>query len=124
MSVFDKQCRYCAFKLTEDQSTEAALKFVEEKYQAIRGIGGAPKKSRAIFVGGADERTETCFINSKTWKTRNKEAHCRDRIDSALSLESAVALREVRASNQIAFDAKVWAIISAIIATIAIAISW
>lgn len=129
MSTFTNQCQYCAFKLSEDQSTEAKALFIEDKYRAIRGVKDASQKTRNIFAGGDDARTETCFIDSPTWLKREDDIHCPDRLDNSLSLEAALALRESRLSNNlaraaksIAFDAKIWAIIAAIIATIAIAI--
>jgi|GEM_PF-5321468 len=129
MSTFTNQCQYCAFRLSEDQTTEAKARFVEDKYRAIRGAKDAPKKPRDIFIGGDDDRTETCFIDSPAWTKRKDDIHCPDRIDDSLSLESALALREARlsnilarAANNIALDAKIWAIIAAIIATIAIII--
>ena len=128
MSTFANQCQYCAFKLSEDQSTEAKARFVEDKYSAIRGTKDAPPKPRVIHIGGNDARTETCFIDSPIWIKREDDIHCPDRLDNSLSLEAALALRESRLSNDIAraaksiaFDAKIWAIIAAIIATIAIA---
>jgi hypothetical protein len=130
MSTFTKQCQYCAFKLSEDQTTEAKARFIEDKYSAIRGIKNAPQKPRHIFLGGNDSRTETCFIDSPTWIKREEDIHCPDRLDNSLSLEAALALREARISNKfardankMAFDAKIWAIIAAIIATIAIIIA-
>ena len=127
MSTYTKQCQYCAFLLTEDQNTEEKARFVEDKYRAIRSVKDAPPKTRHIFEGGPDDRTETCFINSPTWEQRKDDIHCPDRIDNSLSMEVALALREARVSNDtarvvktIAFDTKIWAIIATIIATIAI----
>ena len=42
MTTFTKQCQYCAFKLSEDQSTDAKALFIEDKYRAIRGVKDAP----------------------------------------------------------------------------------
>ena len=121
-------CDFCAFMLTEDQSTEATARLIESKYRTIREVQNAPKKIRHLSVGGLDDRTETCFIGSPTWIKREDDVHCSDRLDNSLSLEAALALRESRLSNNIAraaksiaFDAKIWAITAAIIATIAIA---
>jgi len=124
------QCDYCAFKLTEDQLSPTTAKAIEEKYNIIRNAKGAPKKSRNIHVGGDDDKTETCFIDSPLWAKRKQGVHCPDRIDNALSLETALDLREARLANEmarhankIARDAKIWAIIAAIIAAIAIAMA-
>jgi hypothetical protein len=115
-------CDFCAFMLTEDQSTEAtAARLIESKYRTIREVQNAPKKARHLSVGGLDDRTETCFIDSPMWAKRAENIHCPDRIDKVLSLETALDLREARVTNLIARSAKIWAIIAAIIATIAIA---
>ena len=124
MSVFTEQCLYCAFKLTEDQSTVARALLVEDKYRAIRGVKGSPLKRRTISVGGSDDKTETCFIDSPVWEKKNEDIYCPDRLDNSLPLESALALRESRISNRFARDAKIWAIIAAIIAIIAIAVPY
>lgn len=121
MSAFDKQCKYCAFKLSEDQSTKAKALFIEDKYRAIHAVKNAPKKSRTVFAGGDDDRTETCFIDSTTWNNRKDDICCPDRIDNSIPLESALALREGRLSRRTAQDAKIWAIIAVVIAVIAIA---
>lgn len=125
MTTEQTQCDSCAFKLTEDQSTRVKDELIESKYQAIRGTKNAPKKSRNIFVGGDDNKTETCFIDSPTWDNRKENIHCPDRIDNALSLETALDLREARKANctainalSIALNARNWAIAAAIIAII------
>ena len=121
------QCDFCAFKLTEDQSTAANDRLIETKYRTLRGIKKGPKKTRIIHVGGNDDRTETCFIDSPMWDKRNENIHCPDRLDNSLSLETALDLREARVANRTAReanvtarDAKIWAIVAAIIAAIAI----
>ena len=132
------QCDHCVFKSVEDQSTPNAAKAVEDKYQAIRAATGAPEKPRYIFVGGDDDRTETCHIDSPSWKGRKETIYCSDRVDSAsgLSLEAALTLRHASVANRIALqaseiaekanllarDARIWAIMAAIIATAAIII--
>ncbi|MHB1085080.1 MAG: hypothetical protein ACYCZA_09610 [Thiobacillus sp.] len=123
MSAFEKQCKYCAFKLSEDQSTKAKAIFVEDKYRALHDIKNAPVKSRTVTVGDGNDRTETCFIDSPTWSKRKDDIYCKDKLDHSISLESALALREARISNRTALDAKTWAIIAAIIATIAAVIA-
>lgn len=105
MSTFTNQCRYCAFKLSEDQSTDAKARFVEDKYSTIRGAKDAPQKPRTAFVGGNDDRTETCFIDSPIWIKREDDVHCPDRIDNSLSLETALDLRESRLANKLAEEA-------------------
>jgi hypothetical protein len=141
MSTKTLQCDSCAFLLREDQSTIEAAERVEAKYRAIREAEGAPRKPRRIHVGGDDDKTETCFIDSPTWPRRNEDIYCPDRIDSTLSLEIALDLRNAGSAlaraddanalaedanrlamdaNRIARDAKIWAIIAAIIAAIAI----
>jgi hypothetical protein len=108
MSTFTTQCNYCAFRLTEDQSTEAKARFVETKYATLRGAVNAPRKSRVITVGIGGPRvdkTETCFIDSSTWVKREENIHCPDRIDHTLSLETALDLREARKANLLAEEA-------------------
>ena len=114
--------------LTEDQSTNALARLVESKYRTIREAKNAPKKTRYVHVGGNDDRTETCFIDAPMWAKRADNIHCPDRTDKTLSLETALDLREARNANELASEAnrtalsaKIWAIIAAIIATIAIA---
>ncbi len=102
MTTQTSQCDSCAFKLIEDQSTEFAANFVEEKYRSIRGAKGAPKKSRNIFVGGDGEKTETCFIDSPEWERRSENVHCPDRIDNTISLEMALDFHESRSANVLA----------------------
>jgi len=123
-----RQCDFCAFKLTEDQSTKARVSLIESKYRAIRQVRNAPKKSRNIHIGGEDDKTETCFIDAPAWNKRKENIYCPDRIDNSLSLETALDLREARKANKLARDAnrvalsaKIWAIIATIIAAIAIA---
>jgi len=127
MTINQTQCDSCAFKLTEDQSTKVKAELIESKYQAIRGAKNAPVKSRNIFVGGDDDKTETCFIDSLIWAKRKENIYCPDRVDNALSLETALDLREARNANSIATNAlsiarnaKYIAIIAAAIAAIAI----
>lgn len=108
--------------LTEDQSTKANERLIESKYRTIREVKNAPKKTRHLSVGGFDDRTETCFIDSPIWVKRTDNIHCPDRIDKTLSLETALDLREAREANTIARCAKNWAIFAAIIAIIAIII--
>lgn len=117
------QCDSCAFKIAEDQSTIASDIAIENKYKVIRGLCGSPKKNRKVFIGGGDDKTETCFINSPLWPSKAGSVHCPDRVDNCLSLESALSMRNAVAANRIALDAKTWAIIAAIIATIAIVIA-
>jgi hypothetical protein len=87
------QCDSCAFKRTEDQTTLDAERRIEEKYKVLRNLNDAPKKPRIISVGGDDDKTETCFINSPLWPTKAKEIYCPDRIDDCLSLETALNIR-------------------------------
>jgi hypothetical protein len=125
------QCDICAFMLTEDQSTIAKTRLIESKYRTIREAINAPKKTRHLSVGGLDDRTETCVINSPMWLKRKENVHCSDRVDSGSSLETALDLREASEANKLAreanvtaLSAKIWAIIAAIIATIAIAMPY
>lgn len=119
MTIKTSQCDHCVFKLIEDQSTPDSEKSVEDKYQAIRGAKGAPIKSKNTFIGGVDARTETCFIDSIVWEKRNENIHCPDRVDNALSLESALTLREAKSANLVAREARRIAKIALIIAAIA-----
>lgn len=96
------------------------ISFIEDKFRSIREIKGEYEKPRVILINGDGARTETCFIDSPVWIKRDDNIHCPDRLDNSISLDSALALREVRAANSIAFEAKIWAIIAAIIATIAV----
>lgn len=130
-SPMQTQCDVCAFMLTEDQSTNALARLVESKYRTIRKATNVPKKTRHAHVGGNDDRTETCFIDAPMWVKRADNIHCPDLIDRTLSLETALDLREARKANEFARDAnrvalsaKIWAIIAAIIATIAIAMPY
>jgi hypothetical protein len=113
------QCDFCAFKLTEDQSKAAYTRLIENKYRTLREAKKAPKKTRNIFVGSSDDKTETCFIDSPMWEKRKDNIHCPDRLDNSLSLETALDLREARMANRTALNAKIWAIIATIIAIIA-----
>lgn len=138
MTTKTSQCNYCAFNLTEDQSTIATERHIEEKYKTLRNLIDAPKKPRKIFVGGDDDKTETCFINSPNWVRRKENIHCPDRIDNSLSLQTALDLREARLANKLAekankraedanrtaLAARIWAIIAAIIAMIAIIVPY
>jgi len=105
------QCDSCAFKLSESQAELEDDIAIENKYAALRSLINSTKKPRAISVsiGGekTDEtdKTETCFINSPLWHEDAKTVYCPDRIDSALSLESALSLRNSSEANRIAFKA-------------------
>jgi len=99
------QCDSCAFKLTEDQSTLEADRRIEEKYKIFRNLNGAPKKPRIISVGGDDDKTETCFINSPLWPTKANNIYCPDRIDDCLSLETALNIRMASMGVDIAREA-------------------
>ncbi|MBK8133416.1 MAG: hypothetical protein IPK48_12205 [Gammaproteobacteria bacterium] len=99
---------------------------IEKKYKVLRDLPNAPKKLRAITMGIGVEgvnKTETCFINSPLWPSKVKDTYCPDRVDSCLSIESALSLRNANAANRIALDAKIWAIIAVIVAIIAIVIA-
>jgi len=126
MAADKTQCDSCAFRVVEDQSTLESDIAIENKYKVLRGLPNAPKKLRAITMGVGVEgvnKTETCFINSPLWPSKVKDTYCPDRVDNCLSIESALSLRNANAANRIALDAKFWAIIAAIIATIAIVIA-
>lgn len=99
------QCDYCAFKITEDQSILDANRNVEEKYSVLRSLSGAPKKPRIIHIGGDDDKTETCFINSPYWVRQKENIHCPDRIDNSLSLETALGFRLTELANKRAEEA-------------------
>lgn len=120
------QCDSCAFHVVEDQSTLESDTAIDNKYKVLRGLPNAPKKLRSVTMGFGVEgvnKTETCFISSPLWPSKVGGTCCPDRVDNFLSLESALSLRSASAANRIALDAKIWAIISAIIATIAIVIA-
>ncbi len=118
------QCDSCAFKFIEDQSSKSTARHIENKYQSLRNTKGAPKKTRNIHIGGNDDKTETCFIDSPIWLKRNENIYCSDRLDNALSLETALDLREARLANARARKADCKALIAIIIAIIAIIISY
>lgn len=117
-SPIQTQCDFCAFMLTEDQSTIANARLIETKYRTIREAENASKKTRHIHAGGNDDKTETCFIDAPMWTKRADNIHCPDRIDRALSLETALDLREARTANRTALHAKIMAIIATLIAII------
>lgn len=119
-SVKKTQCDYCVFKYTEDQSSIEKDHDVEGKHAILRSLPGAPKRPRKTFVGGDDDKTETCFINSPNWPLVQKsQIYCCDFVDEVLSLETALDLREARRANMTARCAQIVAIIAAIIAAIA-----
>lgn len=98
------QCDFCIFKHSEDQATGVNTYFIEEKYRILRSLNNSPKHPRLVSVGGANDRTETCLINSPFWENR-KESYCTDRMDNTLSLETALDLREARKANREAEEA-------------------
>ena len=66
---------------------------------------------------------DSCNPDSKTAWARcalSTLQNCPNRVDRCLSIESALSLRNANAANRIALDAKIWAIIAAIIAIIAV----
>ena len=101
------QCDYCAFKRTEDQSTLGAERRIEEKYKVLRSLINAPKKPRKMFIGGYDDMTETCFINSPNWpRKKSSQTHCNDFIENNLSLPDALKSRETKMLTEALHDAK------------------
>jgi len=99
------QCDFCAFKITEDQSSLDSEHRIEEKYKVLRSLIDAPKKPRKMFIGGVDDKTETCFINSPNWVRKKENVHCPDRKDDTLSLESALSFRLTELANKRASEA-------------------
>ncbi len=108
MNVNQKnQCDSCAFKMTEDQSTLASERYVDEKYKVLRNLIGAPKKPRKIFVGGHDNRTETCFINSPNWPmNKGTQTQCDDFEGNNVSLLAALYSREMKFPTKPLHEAK------------------
>ena len=121
------QCNYCTFYVSESQNTPEKLEYIENKYKLFSSLSGYQKKAipRTITVivdeDTLENKSEYCCIDSPNWTKRNTN-YCPDLMDLSFSRESAISLREDRRAIRIAFDAKIWAIIAAIIATIASAV--
>lgn len=100
------QCDYCAFKHTEKQSTLDAEHEVEEKYSILRNLIGTPNKNRKISVGGDDDRTETCIINSPNWlMNKTTQTYCDDFIDNSISRSDALKSRDTILLSKVLHDA-------------------
>jgi hypothetical protein len=126
MKIHNTQCDSCAFLITEDQSTIELERSIDKKHLMIHSLKGAPKNLRKLTVGfgvTGINKTETCFIRSPLFPSKVNKIYCPDRVDSCLSLETALELRDARDARKIAFDAARWAKWATIIATTAIIIA-
>ncbi len=105
MTIHKSQCDSCVFRVVEDQATLESAVTVDSKYEALRKLNGAPKKLRIMSVGGDDDKTETCHINSPLWPTKAKDTYCPDRLDDCMSLETALSIRLASKGVEIASEA-------------------
>lgn len=129
MKTHTYQCDSCAFRISESQAKLEDDRAVEQKYTILRGLKNSPPKYRAISVSIGIEKTEetdkteTCFLNSPLWPSKVKVAHCPDRIDDCVSLETALKIRASFETNVIASEATRWAKWAVFIAIVAAIIS-
>ena len=94
------QCEFCAFHKLDDQSTPEKAAAVEEKFRALRGTKGAPRKTRVINASntGVDDRTYTCKTDSPNWpKQLKSDEYCEDFIENDIGLAEALRIRETKA---------------------------
>jgi hypothetical protein len=127
METQTTQCDYCTFKITEDQSSYYKDRQIEAKYVALRATKNAPAFERKMTLNFGDvekkNTTETCFLNSPLFTGNKENDYCLDRINDAIPLVEALALRESRISNSIASNAVGEARKAQVVAIVAIIIA-